>query len=126
MIVLDTSVLVGAFTGRRSLGDGLRRTLKSGEIVAVPTLVLFEWLRGPRQEAELRRQNALFPASSCLTFGSDEATVAAGLYRTVVRPRQRQVDLGIAAHALVRDASLWTLNVADFEDLPGLSLHSPA
>lgn len=126
MIVLDTSVLVGAFSGRRTLGDEMRRTLESGEILAIPTLVLFEWLRGPRQTVELDRQEALFPASACLVFGTDEAVEAARLYRSVARPRQRQIDLGIAAHALVRAASLWTLNVADFEDLPGLRLHSPA
>jgi len=32
------------------------------------------------------------------------------------------VDLMIAASAIRRDAELWTLNVADFKDIPGLRL----
>jgi predicted nucleic acid-binding protein len=30
--------------------------------------------------------------------------------------------LAIAAHAIVRKAKLWSLNVADFEDIPGLEM----
>jgi predicted nucleic acid-binding protein len=32
------------------------------------------------------------------------------------------VDLAIAAHAISRDAGLWTLNPADFADIPGVLL----
>ena len=32
------------------------------------------------------------------------------------------MDLAIAAHAISREASLWSLNVADFADIPGLKL----
>ena len=35
-------------------------------------------------------------------------------------PRGREIDLGIAACALVRETGLWTLNPADFNDVPGL------
>jgi predicted nucleic acid-binding protein len=41
----------------------------------------------------------------------------------VKRPRQRQADLAIAACAIRHGASLWTLNPADFADVPGLSLY---
>jgi predicted nucleic acid-binding protein len=48
--------------------------------------------------------------------------VAAELYQTVTGSRGRELDLAIAASALVWDASLWTLNVSDFQDIPGLEL----
>ena len=44
----------------------------------------------------------------------------------VSRARGREVDIAIAAHAIVRQCSLWTLNAEDFEDLPGLRLYLPA
>jgi predicted nucleic acid-binding protein len=43
----------------------------------------------------------------------------------VRRRRGRELDLAIAACALVRDAELWTLNVSDFQDVPGLRAFSP-
>lgn len=88
----------------------------------VPALVLYEWLRGPRLRQELTDQEALFPVSQAVPFGPAEAAQAAKLYRTVGRARGREMDLAIAAYALVRDADLWTLNPSNFRDIPGLSL----
>jgi len=55
-------------------------------------------------------------------FGHREAARAASLYRRVKGARQRQADLAIAACAIERGASLWTLNRPDFNDIPGLML----
>lgn len=74
---------------------------------------------------ELSLQRRLFPRERALAFGSAEAAVAADLYRTVRRPRGREVDLAIAACALVAGGRLWTLNEADFVDIPGLQLYRP-
>ena len=62
------------------------------------------------------------PAADAIAFGAAEAALAAELYRTVARPRGREIDLAIAACALVWEATLWTLNVGDFEDIPRLTL----
>jgi len=35
------------------------------------------------------------------------------------------VDLAIAACAMTHDAALWTLNMEDFADIPGLELATP-
>ena len=86
-------------------------------------MVLYEWLRGPRLPEEVAAQEALVPAAAAIPFGPEEAIVSADLYRTVGRPRGREIDLGIAACAIVRQAQLWTLNAADFRDLPGLLLY---
>ena len=90
----------------------------------MPTLVLFEWWRGPRTEPELAIQEALFPSESSLPFGVAEAAVAARLYQQVRAARSREVDLAIAACAIVRELPLWTLNRGDFKDIPGLRLAS--
>jgi predicted nucleic acid-binding protein len=125
MICLDTSVLVEGLGAGGSLREAMRETIAGGDRLVVPSLVLYEWLRGPRLGAELRAQEALFPASEAIPFGPDEARLAAELYRRVNRPRGREVDLAIAACALSWNATLWTTNAADFLDIPGLSVRGP-
>lgn len=122
MIVVDTSALVDSLTGRKRSAARLRGFLTEGERLVVPALVLYEWWRGPRLEEELAAQEALFPVDTALGFGPAEAAVASSLYGRVRRPRGRELDLAIAAHALVMEASLWTLNHRDFADVPGLTL----
>ena len=124
MILLDTSVLIDSLTGPRRSASALRRALESGERLLLPTLVLYEWLRGPRVSQELAAQEALFPRESAVSFGPAEAATAAELYSRVPRPRGREVDLAIAACALTWEARLWTLNVEDFVDIPSLEVVS--
>ncbi len=125
MIALDTSVLVDALTGPKRSAPALRRALEAGERLLLPSLVLYEWLRGPRRREELAAQEALLPREQALPFGEEEAALAARLYAAVDRPRGREVDLAIAAAALAREARLWTLNPEDFADVPGLELYRP-
>lgn len=125
MIVLDTSVLIDSLTGLKRSATGLRAAIERGERLVIPCLALYEWLRGPRLPEELAAQEALLPSHLALPFGPQEATVAAELYRAIRRPRGREIDLAIAAHALVRDAELWTLNIGDFRDIPGLRASLP-
>ena len=122
MIVIDTSALVDSLTGPKRSAPKLRSLIEAGERLLLSTLVLYEWRRGPRREEELAAQEALLPSEAAMPFGSEEAETASRLYREISRPRGREIDLAIAAHALVEDAKLWTLNPRDFGDLPGLEL----
>jgi predicted nucleic acid-binding protein len=122
VIVLDTSVLIDGLTGLKRSGPAIRSSLAEGERILVPALVLYEWLRGPRLREELAAQEGLFPSRSAIPFGPEEAAVCAGICRSVGRSRGREIDLAIAAHAILREARLWTLNRADFRDVPGLRL----
>ncbi len=122
MIVLDTSVLVDSLTGPKRSAAALRSEIERGERIVLPTLVLYEWLRGPRLRQELAAQEALFPAAAAIPFGPEEAARSAKLYQSVRRARGREIDLAIAACAILRQATLWTLNPADFADIPGLRL----
>jgi hypothetical protein len=122
VIHLDTGVLVDALTGPRRSAPALRALIADGERISFAALVLYEWLRGPRLPEETRVQEALFPSAQAAPFGRPEAVVAAELYRAVRRPRGREIDLAIAATAIVHDAALWTLNPGDFADIPRLRL----
>lgn len=123
MIALDTSILVDALTGRCRSGPALREAILTGERLLVPSLVLYEFRRGPRTPDELSTQEALVLNESALPFGVAEAELAARLYEQVRRGRGREVDLAIAATAMTQGATLWTLNRRDFEDVPGLELY---
>ncbi len=126
MIVhLDTSVLIEALAPNGPLKEALRTLIRTGDKATTSSIVLFEWLRGPRTPEELALREAVLPDERVVGFGPEEATRAAALYRTVRRPRGREADLAIAACAIVHEAALWTLNVADFTDIPGLILYRP-
>jgi predicted nucleic acid-binding protein len=122
MILLDTSAMIGSLAGRRQSAPALRRFVADGLRLGVCTLALYEWWRGPRTPQELAHQEALFPREAAFDFGIEEAGLAAQWYRRLPRARGREMDLAIAACAVVNDASLWTLNPEDFRDVPGLTL----
>lgn len=123
MIVhVDTSALVDALTGpRRSLTTLIDLTQR-GERLALSSIVLYEWLRGPRTKGELAAQESLFPAVDAIPFGPDEAATASRLYQQLARPRGREIDVAIAAVAVTSGAVLWTLNVKDFRDIGEVTL----
>jgi predicted nucleic acid-binding protein len=123
-VIVDTSALIDSLTGPKRSANTMRSFIAAGERLLLPSLVLYEWLRGPRTEAELAAQEALMPAAAALPFGTEEAAVAARLYRGSPRSRGREIDLAIAAHAVVREDKLWTLNVDDFVGIPGVVLAS--
>jgi len=122
VIALDTSVLIEAVGAGGAMRAELRKVIAGGERVVLPSIVLYEWLRSPRLTEELDAQSVLFPSSEAIPFGANEARIAAQLYRSVRRPRGRELDLAIAACALSWNAALWTLNRGDFDDVPGLRL----
>lgn len=126
MIVLDTSVVIDSLAGTRRSLPAVRRVLERGERLAIPSLVLYEWLRGPRRLQELADQEALLPRESALPFGAAEAAMTAELYKKIERPRGREIDLAIAACALAHDAELWTLNLRDFRDIRDLQVSAPS
>jgi predicted nucleic acid-binding protein len=122
IVQIDTSALVDALTGPRRSLDRLVALVDDGHRIAVSAIVLYEWLRGPRTRPELVVQEDLLPRDAAVPFGPAEADIAARLHRTLRRPRGREVDLAVAACALAAGAALWTLNRADFEDVPDLQL----
>jgi predicted nucleic acid-binding protein len=122
MLHLDTSVLIGALTGQKSVAAALRARFDEGEPVFISAPVLYEWLRGHRKPEELQTQEDLLPSSLAVPFGPEQAALAARLYLHVKRPRGRETDLAIAACAIASEARLWSLNPEDFKDIPGLNL----
>lgn len=103
----------------------LRRAVADAHRLGVSSLALYEWRRGPRTEVELAIEASLLGPESVVAFGEPEARLAAAAYSTVRRARGRELDIAIAACAISQGAWLWTLNVADFADIPTLDLYTP-
>ncbi len=122
---IDTSVVIDAFSSPYRSRPALRALIAAGHRPAVSTPVLYEWLRGPRHEAEMRDQEAVLPVAMALPFDASCAETAARLYRAIRRPRGREMDVAIAACAIEHGAALWTLNTEDFDGLPDLRLYRP-
>lgn len=122
MIHLDTSALVDALVPPYRSFDRLMSFVEDGHRLCISTLVLYEWLRGPRTVAERLAQEQILPAAAAVPFDAEAAARAAEIYEVVSRPRRRQADIAIAACALVQGAALWTLNERDFADVPELEI----
>ena len=61
LILLDTSVLIAALTSPRLLLADLEKVIHRGEHqLIVPTLVLYEWWRGPNLGRNWRSRNSFF------------------------------------------------------------------
>lgn len=119
---VDTSALIDALTGPRRSLEVLIRLTDEGHRLAISTIVLYEWSRGPRTKSDLDAQQALLPGERAIGFGPAEALLAAKLYQQVRKARGREVDLAIAATALAHGAAMLTLNRDDFRDIPDLRL----
>src|SRR5580658_8494599 len=102
MIVMDTSVLIDSLTGPKRSAPTLRAIIERGERILLPSLVLYEWLRGPRLPGEIAAQEALFPSENAIAFGPREAALSAQIYRGLGRARGREIDIAIAAAAILR------------------------
>jgi predicted nucleic acid-binding protein len=119
---LDTSVLIASLAtpaATRALDEPVTR----GDRLMISSIVLYEWLRGAHSSEQLHAVASLFSLPSIVAFGPDEARTAARVYRAVARARARHADIAIAACAIEHGAALWTLNRADFDDIPGLLLY---
>ena len=62
---------------------------------------------------------------AALPFDAEDSKLSAEIYRSLRRPRGREIDIAIAATAIRHDIPLWTLNPGDFEDIPRLRLFRP-
>jgi predicted nucleic acid-binding protein len=112
VLVVDSSVWIDFFAGRPSDGRAVLRTvLDEGELrVVVPDLVLFEVLRGFRDEQQHRQARRLLLSLNVeATSDPDLAMLAADHYRQL-RSRgitvPSAVDVLVASFCIERDYAL--------------------
>ena len=122
--LLDTSIAIGlrdddpAIVARaKALGPGL--------VLSIVTRVELEGgvYRDPvTADIRRRRLDILLAALPVLHFDADAAEAYGAIVREAGYSRRKLLDRMIAAQAIVHDATLVTLNPADFADIPGLKL----
>jgi tRNA(fMet)-specific endonuclease VapC len=133
MACLDTSFLIdlirsGASARRRRATDKLRDLLARGEGLTTSRFNVAELLVGVYRsndpERELRNVEALLQNLMVLEFGPESARLFAqitALLQQVGRPAG-DMDVLIAATALVAGESLVTANPTHFQCIPGLAV----
>jgi predicted nucleic acid-binding protein len=99
VLVVDSSVWIDYFSGNPGTArDTLRRILRDGEVrVVVPDLVLFEVLRGFRQEREFRQARVLMESLSIEEIGGGAIALEAAQHYRSLRSLGYTVRNGVDA-----------------------------
>ena len=109
MLVVDSSVWIDFFNARNSVArHELRRLLHDGHTrLVVPDLVLYEVLRGFRDERALRQARLLLQTLSVESCGGEDIALAAAEHYRLLRARgitvRSSIDVMIAAFCIEQD-----------------------
>lgn len=114
---VDANVLVALVTGDKNSLAPLQARLKKGTPAATSAMGWFEFLCGPPrspltiEELEIVK---LLVGDRIVPIDAPAASLAARIFNQTGRTKGSQGDCLVAATAMVANAELFTLNVADF------------
>ena len=128
MLVVDSSVWIDFFNNAEHPAvDLLQQLLDHGEVrLVVPDLVLFEVLRGFRQEHSHRQARRLMESLSVEAAGGVDVALAAAQHYRSLRAQgvtvRSPIDVLVASFCIERDYALLhrDRDFRAFEDLRGL------
>lgn len=112
LIHLDTSFVIRSLVPGTSENATVRGWLAAGEPVAIDAIAWTEFLCGPLSAETV--EAAATVLGEPVSFGAEEASLAARLFNESGRKRGSLVDCMIAANAIHHGAALATANAADF------------
>ena len=122
---LDTTVAIELRDDVDSIIDLVER-LAAPVFISVLTRIELEngvvAVRGEDRRVRRVRVDAMLRSLPTLSFDADCVAAYKGIVEAAGFSRRKLVDRMIAAQALVRSATLVTLNGRDFRDVPGLKL----
>ena len=125
-MILDTTLLVDLLRGNADARDQVAALEHAGELLWVPTPVLFELWEGieraDRPERERKRVEEILHAYTLIDFDARHAARAGQLSGALIRRGEMidPIDAQIAGAALVEGRPVLTRNVRHFERVPGL------
>lgn len=127
-VVVDTSILVAVARDQESAAI----LFKKNDELVIPTVVIAEFKAGLERMPPSKyktKQLEIFEdvcdVAEIAVFGRVEATQYAMLYEQLKQAGRKmsEFDLAIAAHAVIKQATILTLDrKANFELLPGISV----
>ena len=117
-IVVDTCVFISIFRGDKTLFEALSKYR-----VYVPSLVIMELLQGARDKTELRKIDKYLCNYETIQITEYSSLQAIELIRNYSKSHGLVIpDAIIASVAIEKKFPLHTLNVKDFNFIPGLKL----
>jgi tRNA(fMet)-specific endonuclease VapC len=124
--LVDTNIAIYASEG---LEPVLEKFIEHEGMILLSALSLAELQRGLYAHlglTALRRERleTLLGVVSVLPFDARAAEAYGRIIMQIGRRQSRDFDRLIAAHAVVSDSVLVTANVADFADVPGLTIEN--
>lgn len=124
--LIDTNIAIHACDGVESV---LAKLAEHEGAVLLSALSLAELQRGLYARPEFtalrkERLDALLQAVPVAPFDAKAAETYGGVIARIGRVKSRDFDRMIAAHALTIRCVLATANVADFADVPGLTIEN--
>jgi len=122
--MLDTSVAIHLRDSDPEITRRLRRLDRPIALSVISRVELEGGIVSEPDQGGLRRQLLDVVLSSVETIPFDEPAIAAyrGILEHVGYAHRKVIDRMIAAQAMAVDATLVTMNGADFQDIPGLKL----
>ncbi len=123
MIVADTDVLVDYLRGRRPGAERVELELETRSF-GTTAIAAFELRSGARTANQRRAIDTLLDAMTVLSFGPEEARIAADIRLRLEDQGQAigMADYMIAAVCVANDGVLLTRNRKHFERVAGLKL----
>jgi len=122
MIVIDTSVLIEIFDRKSKKGDeALNKIIETDEAISITAISLHEILYAVQKYAKPMKEVMQLPV---LSYTKEDAVLAAKLELELEKRGNpiRRTDAMIAAMAINKGASLYTLNEKHFKPLENLGL----
>ena len=119
---LDTDFLVKAVSARGQERERLIELVSGDTPVGMSAIAWYEFTRGPRTPEQLALASLVVEEDDVAPFDAMIALAAAETFRRLGAPRKRANDIAIGTTAAAAGATLWTLNRADFDGIPGLEL----
>lgn len=129
-MILDTTILIDLLRGDKAAIAKVEALEASGEILWIPTPVVFELWEGiersDRPEKERRKVADVLAGYTVLPFSNEHAARAGTLSGSLVRRGEMidPVDAQIAGVALAEARPLLTRNAKHFERVAGLVVES--
>jgi predicted nucleic acid-binding protein len=114
VIHLDTNYLIGLLVKGSAEARDVDGWLAKGEKLAASAIAWTEFLNGPVVLLDINRVEAVLQ-SRIVSFGRQEAVLAAELFNKTGRRRGSRFDCLIAATAISADAEAATINQSDFQ-----------
>jgi tRNA(fMet)-specific endonuclease VapC len=122
--LIDTTIAIYLRDKHRAFAEAIAQLPRPPMISVLTRVELESGVYRSAADAELlrRRLDVLLGMVDELPFTSAEADVYGQILKGCGYSRARVIDRMIAATAIVADATLITINGADFKDIPGLKL----